>query len=63
MKLDFFIYYLLKDSRFSSDSGSSLKGATFGILESFVGAHSLNILSRLRSLPGGPSGGGVTGGS
>ena len=43
---------------FSSDSGSSLKGASSGILESFVGAHSLNILSRLRSLPGGPSGGG-----
>ena len=43
---------------FSSDSGSSLKGATFGILEYFVGAHSLNILSRLESLSGGPSGGG-----
>ena len=43
---------------FSSDSGSSLKGASSGILESFVGAHSLNILSRLRSLSGGPSGGG-----
>ena len=27
-------------------------------MESFVGAHSLNILSRLRSLSGGPSGGG-----
>ena len=34
------------------------KGASSGILESFVGAHSLNILSRLRSLSGGPSGGG-----
>ena len=43
---------------FSSDSGSSLKGASSGILEYFVGAHSLNILSRLESLSGGPSGGG-----
>ena len=43
---------------FSSDYWSSLKGASSGILEYFVGAHSLNILSRLESLSGGPSGGG-----
>ena len=41
-----------------ADSWSSLKGASSGILESFVGAHSLNILSRLRSLSGGPVEGG-----
>ena len=41
-----------------ADSESSLKGASSGILEYFVGAHSLNILSRLESLSGGPSGGG-----
>ena len=41
-----------------ADSWFSLKGLNSGILESSVGAHSLNILSRLESLSGGPSGGG-----
>ena len=38
------------------DSGNPIGSS--GILEYFVGAHSLNILSRLESLSGGPSGGG-----
>ena len=51
---------------FLRTKGGAFRGASFlsadppcsGILEYFVGAHSLNILSRLGSLPGGPSGGG-----